>query len=38
MGFVQIIEITTTKLAEVEKLMDRWIAGTEGRRNASAAC
>jgi hypothetical protein len=34
MGFVQIIEVTTKKPAEVQSLMDGWIAATEGRRSA----
>ncbi len=32
MGFVQIIEYTTTRLDEVEALMEEWTAATEGRR------
>ena len=35
MTFVQIIEMTTTKAPEIEELMDRWMAATEGRRSAS---
>jgi hypothetical protein len=34
MSFVQIIEITTSRLGEVEALMDEWVAKTEGRRSA----
>jgi quinol monooxygenase YgiN len=34
MTFVQIIEMTTTKAAEVEELMNGWMAATEGRRSA----
>jgi hypothetical protein len=34
MGFVQIIEVNTENVAEVEKLMDQWMAATEGRRSA----
>jgi quinol monooxygenase YgiN len=34
MAFVQIIEVTTTKLREVEELMNEWVAATEGRRGA----
>jgi len=34
MAFVQIIEVTTTKLREVEELMNEWVAATEGRRTA----
>jgi hypothetical protein len=33
MGFVQIIEMTTKKLAEIETLMDEWIVATEGNRS-----
>jgi quinol monooxygenase YgiN len=35
MAFVQIIEMTTTKVPEVEELMNGWMAATEGRRSAS---
>ena len=35
MSFVQIIEITTSRLDEVEALMEEWIAKTEGKRSAS---
>lgn len=34
MGFVQIIEVTTTRPPEIEALMDNWLAATEGRRSA----
>ena len=34
MAFVQIIEMTTTKIAQVEELMSDWVAATEGRRSA----
>ena len=34
-AFVQIIEITTTKVPELEELMNQWMAATEGRRSAS---
>ena len=37
MGFIQIIEITTTRLDEVQSLMDEWVAATEGRRGAQHA-
>jgi hypothetical protein len=33
MTFVQVIEITTTKVAEIEKLMSDWVAATQGRRS-----
>jgi hypothetical protein len=33
-GFVQIIEVTTTRPPEIEALMDNWLAATEGRRSA----
>jgi len=35
MTFVQIIEITTSRLGEVEALMAEWITKTEGKRSAS---
>lgn len=34
MAFVQVIELTTTKLREAEELLDAWVAATEGRRSA----
>lgn len=34
MEFVQIIEVTTTRMSEIEALMDNWLAATEGRRSA----
>lgn len=35
MSFVQIIEISTSRLGEVEALMEEWIEKTEGKRGAS---
>lgn len=35
--FVQIIEYTTTKYDEMEKLTDEWLAATEGKRTAGRA-
>ena len=35
MTFVQIIEIPTARLGEVEALMEEWVTKTEGRRSAS---
>ena len=35
MSFVQIIEVTTSRLGEVEALMDEWVAKTEGKRSAA---
>jgi hypothetical protein len=35
MPFVQIIEITTSRPAEVQALTEEWIAKTEGKRSAS---
>ncbi len=32
MSFVQIIEFKTSRYDEVEKLMDEWLAATEGKR------
>ena len=34
MAFVQVIEMTTTKVAEIEELMSEWMAATKGRRSA----
>jgi hypothetical protein len=34
MPFVQIIEMTTPRLGEVEALMEEWIATTAGKRSA----
>lgn len=34
MGFVQVIEMTTTRVPEIEKLTDEWMAATTGRRSA----
>jgi len=34
MAFVQVIEMITTKVAEIEELMSEWVAATEGRRIA----
>lgn len=35
MAFIQIIELTTTRMAEIEALTDEWLAKTEGKRRAS---
>ena len=32
MAFIQIIEVTTTRLDEIQSLMDEWVAKTEGKR------
>ena len=32
MEFIQVIEITTTKLDEIQALMDEWVEATEGKR------
>jgi len=37
MAFIQIIEVTTTHPAEIQELMDEWVAKTEGRRKAHRA-
>jgi hypothetical protein len=37
MAFIQIIEMRTSKIDEVEALMDEWMAKTEGRRKAHRA-
>ena len=34
MAFVQVIEMTTTRVTEIEELMGQWLAATEGRRSA----
>jgi len=34
MSFIQIIEVTTTRLDEIQALMDEWVAKTEGQRKA----
>ena len=33
--FLQVIEMTTTKITEIEALVDEWIAATAGRRSAT---
>ena len=35
MGFVQIIEMTTTEIEQIRKLDDQWEAATEGKRTAT---
>lgn len=37
MSFIQIIEITTTRLDEIEALMDEWVTQTEGKRKTHRA-
>jgi hypothetical protein len=37
MEFIQIIEFSTTRLADVEALMDEWVTKTEGRRKVQRA-
>jgi hypothetical protein len=34
MAFIQLIEITTTRLEDIEGIMQPWLAATEGRRSA----
>ncbi len=34
MAFVQVIEMTTTKIAQIEELISEWVAATQGRRSA----
>jgi len=34
MEFIQIIEVTTTRLNEIQALMDEWVTATEGKRKA----
>ena len=35
--FIQIIELTTSRYDEVSKLMDEWVAATEGTRTPTHA-
>ena len=37
MAFIQIIEATTSRIGEVESLMDEWVKRTEGKRKAQRA-
>jgi hypothetical protein len=32
--FIQLIEITTSRLEDIEAIMQKWLAATEGRRRA----
>ena len=34
MVFMQLIEITTTRLEDIEAIMQQWLAATEGKRRA----
>ena len=34
MSFIQIIEVTTARLEEIQALIDEWVAKTEGKRKA----
>jgi hypothetical protein len=34
MAFVQVIEMTTTSVTEIDELMSDWVAATQGRRSA----
>jgi hypothetical protein len=34
MAFVQVIEMTTTRVPEIAKLMTEWMSATAGRRSA----
>ena len=34
MAFVQIIEVTTSRIEEIQALMDAWVTKTEGKRRA----
>jgi hypothetical protein len=34
MAFIQIIEVTTTRMEEIQALMDEWLSKTEGKRKA----
>ena len=37
MEFIQIIEVTTTKMDEIQALMDEWVSATAGKRKARSA-
>jgi quinol monooxygenase YgiN len=37
MPFIQIIEATTSRIGEVESLMDEWVTRTEGKRKTQRA-
>jgi hypothetical protein len=37
MGFIQIMEITTKRVDEIQTLIDRWVASTEAGRTARRA-
>ena len=37
MTFIQTIEFTTSRIGEVEAIMDDWVAATKGRRTAHHA-
>jgi hypothetical protein len=37
MTFIQTIEFTTTRIGEIEHLMDEWMASSGGRRTARRA-
>lgn len=37
MEFIQMIEITTTKLDEIQSLMDEWVTATEGKRRTQGS-
>ena len=37
MGFIQVIEFRTTRLAEVEEMMEGWVSSTGGKRKARRA-
>lgn len=36
MGFIQVMEITTSDYDEIERLHEQWMADTEGRRTVRA--
>ena len=37
MAFIQIIEFNTTRIDEIEAVMDEWVAKTDGKRKAQRA-
>jgi quinol monooxygenase YgiN len=34
MAFIQLIEITTSRLEDIDSIMQQWLAATEGKRSA----
>jgi hypothetical protein len=38
MAFIQLIEITTTRLEDIEAIMQQWLAATDGKRRDMTRC